>query len=67
MDRLANTSDPLIAADERATRMYQRMLSCWAADLLAGSSAIAWPAPDPAADYRNRNWRALYAGSVLDD
>ena len=47
--------------------MYQQMLAGWAADLLAARPTAQWRETDPADDYRNRNWRLLYAGSVLDD
>ena len=47
--------------------MYQQMLAGWAGDLLAVRSIAQWREPDPADDYRNRNWQLLYTGGVLDD
>jgi hypothetical protein len=35
--------------------------------LLRQRPGIAWPADDPEADYRDRDWRKMYAGDVLDD
>jgi hypothetical protein len=55
------------AAPEQATRMYRRVLANWAGDLLRQRPGIAWPADDPEADYRDRDWRKMYAGDVLDD
>ena len=56
-------------------RLYHRTLTYWAADVLAGTSkgtaagtaGPQWPQTDGHADYRDRNWHALYAGSILDD
>ena len=47
--------------------MYQQMLAGWTGDLLAVRSIAQWREPDPADDYRNRNWQLLYTGGVLDD
>jgi hypothetical protein len=47
--------------------MYRRVLSGWASDLLRQRPAASWPARDPQADFRDRDWRGLYRGSVLDD
>ncbi len=65
MDRMAHVRPRV--ADDRAARMFQHMLTHWAADLLRTPPAIDWPAPDPMADYQDRDWSKLYAGSVLDD
>ena len=58
---------------ENVRRLYRRMMAGWAHDVLLSPAApgspatIAWAAPDATADYRNHDWRSLYAGSVLDD
>ena len=65
MDRMARIIERV--SDERATALFQRALALWAHDTLAAPAAIDWPDEDPAADYRNRDWRQLYTGSVLDD
>ena len=38
-----------------------------AVERLAGEAGVPMPARDPQADYRDRDWRRLYAGSILDD
>jgi len=48
-------------------RMYQKTMTHWAADLLGRSPVPGWPEPDPIDDPADRDWRRLYAGSVLDD
>jgi hypothetical protein len=55
------------AALDAAKAMYRRVLAGWAFDLLARPAPPAWPQRDAQADYRDRNWRGLYGGSVLDD
>lgn len=65
MDRMSNAVEPI--RDERSIRLFQRTLAQWAGDLLRHPQPIAWPTPQPANDYRDRNWKNLYAGSVLDD
>jgi len=65
MNRLANAPEPISV--ETAVRLFQRTLANWTGDLLRRSPRPQWPAQDPAADYRDRNWKSLYAGSVLDD
>lgn len=65
MDRMANVR--LRIVDDRATRMFQQMLTHWAADLIRTPASIDWPAADPMDDYQDRDWSKLYAGSVLDD
>jgi hypothetical protein len=50
-----------------ARRMYGRALTLWASDLLRPRGGATWPADDPAADYRDRDWSRLYQGSILDD
>jgi len=64
MNRLANI-EPIYV--ENAVRLFQRTVANWAADLLRHRPRIQWPQPDPQADFKDRNWKALYAGSVLDD
>ena len=59
--------DRLRAVDARVCQMYRRAIALWVFDLLAPRSAAAWPADDPVAGYRDRNWHRLYAGSILDD
>lgn len=57
-----------VALEIEATRqIYCRVLSNWASDLLVGRRLPQWPASDPQADFRDRNWRQFYQGSVLDD
>ena len=53
--------------DDSPRRMYLRVLANWAGDVLTAKPRAAWPAADPEGDFRDRNWRKLYAGSVLDD
>ncbi len=65
MDRLAGNREVL--ADDGLREMYLRTLANWASDVLSGGDAVEWAEPDPAADYRNRDWKSLYTGSVLDD
>ena len=65
MNRLANVREPVRV--EMAVRLFQQTVSKWAADLLRNRPRLQWPKPDPAADYNDRNWKSLYAGSVLDD
>lgn len=65
MDRMAGFIERV--TDERATALFQRALALWAHDALEGPTRIDWPDEDPGADYRNRDWRQLYTGSVLDD
>lgn len=52
---------------EAATQMFQRSLANWAGDLLRQSQIIAWPKPQAANDFRDRNWKKMYEGSVVDD
>lgn len=52
---------------ERTTALFRRTLANWAHDLLRHRPRIQWPQPKPADDFRDRNWSALYTGSVLDD
>ncbi len=47
--------------------MFHRMLTGWASDVLSPAQPLTWRDADPIADYRNRDWKLLYAGSVLDD
>ena len=56
-----------LVRDDRLTVMYHKALAGWALDLLSLSAPLTWPARDPQADYRDRDWRRLYAGSILDD
>ncbi len=65
MDRMASANAPI--QNDNATRLFQRTLAHWAGDLLRHQPTIEWPAPSPDSDYRDRNWRNLYAGNVLDD
>lgn len=59
--------DLQLPADTTVRRMYHRMVSHWVSDLLQCPPQVTWTAPDPVDDYRNRDWKQLYAGSVLDD
>ena len=52
---------------EAARRVYRRTLANWAGDLLNARLCPRWRPTDPTEDYRDRDWRRLYAGSVLDD
>lgn len=54
-------------ADDRSRRMFARMLAHWSADVLTARHTLAWPEPDPVADYRDRDWSRLYRGDLLDD
>lgn len=65
MDRMAGIIERV--TDERATALYRRAIALWAQDTLTGPRGIEWPEDEPTADYRNRDWRELYSGSVLDD
>lgn len=65
MDRMSKLFEPI--EDERSTRLFQRTLAHWANDLLRQPPRIAWPAPQPAIDFRDHDWKSLYQGSVLDD
>jgi hypothetical protein len=65
MDRMSPRREPI--RDDDATRLFQRALANWVGDLLRKRPRIEWPAADPAADFRDRDWKAMYAGSVLDD
>ena len=74
MSRPADDRDFLRLAPTKAVqKMYQRVLSGWASDLLRPRNvptvrpAIAPAAADPLADYRDRDWRRLYRGNLLDD
>jgi len=60
MGLLPPTLDPV-------ARMYRRVLTGWAQDTLASAGEPWWRGLDPLADYRDRDWKKLYAGSVLDD
>ena len=48
---------------------YRRFVANWAHDLLGQPprGRAAWPSADPVGDFHDRDWRRLYAGSVLDD
>ena len=56
-----------LVRDDKLRAMYQKALAGWAMDLLTLSAPLTWPARDPVADYRDRDWRRLYTGSILDD
>lgn len=47
--------------------MFHRVLSQWVGDLLHRPPEARWPEAAPEDDYRNRDWRLLYRGSILDD
>ncbi len=63
MDRLESL-DPPVA---RAQHMFRHTVALWAFDVLAKRPAAQWPADDPVEDWRDRDWRRLYTGSILDD
>ncbi len=65
MDRMSKALEPI--RDEVMTAKFQRTLANWAGDLLAHAKPIRWPESQPASDYRNRDWKSLYSGSVMDD
>jgi len=65
MDRMSKRLEPI--TDERVTHLFQRTLALWAGDLLRQSARIEWAAPEPVSDYRDRNWKSLYEGNVVDD
>jgi len=54
-------------AGESSREMYQKALAAWALDVLVTTQPVVWRQPDGFADFRNRDWRQLYAGSILDD
>lgn len=56
---------PVPAAAMR--RLLGRMLANWTVDLLSTPDPLVWRGPDPQCDPRDRDWRQLYKGSVLDD
>ena len=58
-------STPL--SDQRIRRIYQRTLATWTLDVLNQPPKPSWQEPDPIGDYRNRDWRQLYTGNILDD
>ena len=47
--------------------MYRKVMAMWVSDLLGSTRLTVWRGDDPVADYRDRDWRRLYEGSVLDD
>lgn len=71
MSRPADDRDFLrLVPTQAVQKMYRRVVSGWASDLLTAPKirpAIAAAAADPLADYRDRDWRRLYRGSLLDD
>ena len=68
MDRLARIDHGAADdADAWARLLYQRTMAGWVCDLLRRQGGAAWPKHDPLADYRDRDWRRLYQGSILDD
>ena len=58
-----------VIASDGARKMYGKMLSCWASDLISHPPRIDWQeqATDAELAYQNHDWRRLYTGSVLDD
>ncbi len=68
MPDLLGRAEPSVAQPFEAARLaYRRVLANWASDLLVEPRRVEWPAADDDADYRDRDWRRLYDGSVLDD
>ena len=65
MDRMSAKRQPI--SMDAATQMFQRTLANWAGDLLRQSQMIAWPKTQSVNDFRDRNWKQLYEGSVMDD
>jgi hypothetical protein len=67
MRKRALTKQTTVPVPDGLRAMYRRTLANWARDVLSAPPTLAWPGDDPEADYRDRDWRRLYAGSVLDD
>lgn len=66
MSRPADDRDFLrLVPTQAVQRMYRRVVSGWASDLLRPPTSR--PTADPLADYRDRDWRRLYRGNILDD
>ncbi|MEE9212031.1 MAG: hypothetical protein V3U29_05200 [Phycisphaeraceae bacterium] len=65
MPAIADARDQ--TANDYPRRFYLRMMATWASVLISTRRGLAWPEKDPLADFRDRNWRRLYAGSILDD
>lgn len=58
----------VVAVDPTVRLLYQRFIAGWAQDTLNGQRriSVANTAVDDD-DYRDRDWRKLYRGDVLDD
>lgn len=54
-------------ASDAARAMFCRMLALWASDLIGHAPRVAWKEPEPPVEFRDNDWKKLYAGSVLDD
>jgi hypothetical protein len=67
LDADRHAQSHLCLAGGSARGMYHRALAAWALDVLATTQPVVWSQPDAFADFHNRDWHQLYAGSILDD
>jgi len=60
-------ADAVVGPLDDVKLLYRRAIAGWAHALLSPSPRAVWRDPLPQDDYRDRDWRRMYGGSILDD